>query len=66
MKRLIDVASGSDPTIEDSSWDNFQPSIRAQDIANNTSDWQEDGLPPRVRQDLCVVGFSEQPGRISG
>lgn len=64
MKRLIDVASGSDPTIGDL-WDNFEPPSRVQDIGNNTSDWQEDGFPPRFRQQLCVVEFSEQLRRIS-
>lgn len=54
MKRLIDAATGSDPTIGDSSWDTAETSGHAQDVSGNPSDWQEDGLPPRVRQQLQV------------
>ena len=58
MKRLIDVASGSDPSAGDTSWDNVDASSRVQDAVKNPPDWQEDGLPPWLRQTLCVVSSS--------
>ncbi|KIM28803.1 hypothetical protein M408DRAFT_329249 [Serendipita vermifera MAFF 305830] len=57
MKRLIDAATGNDPTIGDSSWDNTGDGSHTQDASNDASDWQEDGLPPRVRQQLLEIVF---------
>lgn len=54
MKRLIDAATGNDPASGDASWDTAEGTNRGQDVASNQSDWQEDGLTPRIRQQLCV------------